>query len=151
MFIPKSQLFRSWESSIVKFIGFWGFVVVTSSLSLRWLIILSWKIKSTLYKVFLVVLISNTFNKFQYSFVIIYMGKGNYNFVYVYVKHYVVSNQLTQLMCNLVFNCVIDKHLLQTTTKHWTQSYVFIENKTSFDVFKGLMFCWSTSRWNYFF
>lgn len=119
-------------------------------MSLRWLIILSWKLKSTLYEVFLLVLISNTLNKLQHSFVIIYMGNCNYNFVFVYVKHYVVSNQLTQLMCNLVFNGVIDKHLLQTTSKHWTQSYVFAKNKTLFDVFESLMFCWSTSRWNYF-
>lgn len=120
-------------------------------MSLRWLIILSRKIKSTLHKVFLLVRISNTLNKFQHSFVIIYMGNRNYNFVFVYVKHYVVSNQLTQLMCNLVFNGVIDKHLLQTTSKHWTWSYVFTKNKTLFDVFESLMFCWSTSRWNYFF
>jgi hypothetical protein len=79
------------------------------------------------------------------------MGKGNYNFLFVYVKHYVVSNQLTQLMCNLVFYRVIDKHLLQTTSKHWTQSYVFIKNKTLFDVFGSLMFCWSNFKVKLFF
>jgi hypothetical protein len=47
--IPISQLLLSWELSIVNFTGFWGFVVVKSSLSLRWSVLLfSWKMKATL-------------------------------------------------------------------------------------------------------
>jgi hypothetical protein len=49
VFIPISHLLLSWELSIVNFTGFWGFLVVKCSLSLRWSVLLSfWKIKATL-------------------------------------------------------------------------------------------------------
>ncbi len=52
MFIPVSQLLLSWELSIVNFTGFWGFVVVRISLSLRWSVLLSfWKLKAAPLKI----------------------------------------------------------------------------------------------------
>jgi hypothetical protein len=49
MFIPLSLLLPSLELSIVDFTGFWGFVVLKLSLSLRWPVLLSfWRIKATL-------------------------------------------------------------------------------------------------------
>jgi hypothetical protein len=51
--IPIPWLLLNWELSIVNFTGFWSFVVVKSSLTLRWSGLLSWKIKGYPLKILL--------------------------------------------------------------------------------------------------